>query len=435
MFGTKKTTGASAFAIYAACAMACGSCVALAGLAFHLSREMVGPAAAQVELRAVLPVDLPLTKLAVVSPPAELRAAPVQPDVKSPIAPVVISHAQVLTAGGVAGDAVNAHPPEDGDIDEWAGFEPWTPGRSDTYRTVCVRLCDGAYFPMSFSTTRDRFKADAARCKSGCDSPSKLFVVKPEGAADDMVDVRGGSYGDLPNAFKFRTSYDAACTCRSQPWEAKAVERHRQLASAAMQVPSAGGGNIALAQPVAPAQSMKPSNSNLSTTTGSRTTNLPGGPVEIAALDPQHVPVLAPRSPVNAVPNQSVPVPPAAANRAASLNSGTAPVEVPVVSVGNAVSDDVTAVLGDRHARAVKKPAQTKLTKAEPQVANVVAPEIPKAAKPKVVVVTQNRRTQTRVAALPPPRPVTRVATGAASSQRPFRSNDYWRLSFWEVKN
>ena len=47
-----------------------------------------------------------------------------------------------------------------------------------------------------------------------------------------MVDVRGGSYTGLPFAFKFRTLYDAACTCHGQPWEAKAQDRHRQLAAA-----------------------------------------------------------------------------------------------------------------------------------------------------------------------------------------------------------
>src|SRR5690606_29512315 len=34
--------------------------------------------------------------------------------------------------------------------------------RHGTYRTVCVRLCDGFFFPISFATTPDRFGADEA---------------------------------------------------------------------------------------------------------------------------------------------------------------------------------------------------------------------------------------------------------------------------------
>src|SRR6266540_3435428 len=31
-----------------------------------------------------------------------------------------------------------------------------------TYRTLCVRTCDGYYFPISYATNRSHFKTDAA---------------------------------------------------------------------------------------------------------------------------------------------------------------------------------------------------------------------------------------------------------------------------------
>ena len=37
-----------------------------------------------------------------------------------------------------------------------------------TYRTVCVRLCDGSFYPISFSTTPDNFARDEAQCRSSC---------------------------------------------------------------------------------------------------------------------------------------------------------------------------------------------------------------------------------------------------------------------------
>jgi hypothetical protein len=65
-----------------------------------------------------------------------------------------------------------------------------------------------------------------------------LFIVKPQGSTEEMVDMRGAAYEDLPNAFKYRTSYDAACTCKGQPWDVAARDRHKQYAASA--APAAG---------------------------------------------------------------------------------------------------------------------------------------------------------------------------------------------------
>ena len=50
-----------------------------------------------------------------------------------------------------------------------------------SYRTVCVRLCDGSYFPLSFATTADHFDEDEQLCKSRCGTPAKLYVYKNPG--------------------------------------------------------------------------------------------------------------------------------------------------------------------------------------------------------------------------------------------------------------
>src|SRR6185312_12574998 len=36
--------------------------------------------------------------------------------------------------------------------------------RSPTYRTVCVRMCDGFYFPISYATGSANFAHDAETC-------------------------------------------------------------------------------------------------------------------------------------------------------------------------------------------------------------------------------------------------------------------------------
>ena len=114
------------------------------------------------------------------------------------------------------------------------------PQHGATFRTVCVRLCDGYYFPVSFAVTPDRLERDAKVCASRCGSQGRLFVHNnPGGSPESMVDLAGRPYQQLKTAFLYRTEYVASCTCQPQPWEAASQERHRGYALAQ----AAGKGN------------------------------------------------------------------------------------------------------------------------------------------------------------------------------------------------
>ena len=64
-------------------------------------------------------------------------------------------------------------------------FSPTRPGGDEpaqhpematTYRTLCVRLCDGFYFPISSCHVRkSRFARDADACSASCGSEARLF--------------------------------------------------------------------------------------------------------------------------------------------------------------------------------------------------------------------------------------------------------------------
>lgn len=102
---------------------------------------------------------------------------------------------------------------------------------ADGYRTVCVRLCDGYYFPISASTSPDTFDRDEAACSRSCSSPAKLFVYRNrDGSPEEMVDRDGYPYLGLSTAFQHRTTYDASCTCKPQPWSQEAKDQHRLYA-------------------------------------------------------------------------------------------------------------------------------------------------------------------------------------------------------------
>ena len=68
---------------------------------------------------------------------------------------------------------------------------------SGTYHTVCVRACDGYYFPISYSTVPSRFSDDARACQRLCPAAeAELYSFRNPG--EDMeqavVDQRSGVY-------------------------------------------------------------------------------------------------------------------------------------------------------------------------------------------------------------------------------------------------
>ncbi|HPG89875.1 MAG TPA: DUF2865 domain-containing protein, partial [Hyphomicrobium sp.] len=75
--------------------------------------------------------------------------------------------------------------------EETLGSPSWTPHGTTgvaTYRTLCVRLCDGYYFPVSFSTLPSHFAQDAEACSSRCAAPTELYYYpNPGGAVDQSV--------------------------------------------------------------------------------------------------------------------------------------------------------------------------------------------------------------------------------------------------------
>ena len=79
-----------------------------------------------------------------------------------------------------------------------------------------MRTCDGYYFPISFSTTREYLPEDERMCQSMCPgTEAKLFFHdNPGGAPENMTALDGEAYSSLPTAFQYRTSLAPSCSCR-----------------------------------------------------------------------------------------------------------------------------------------------------------------------------------------------------------------------------
>ena len=94
--------------------------------------------------------------------------------------------------------------------------------QSGTYRTVCVRTCDGGYFPISFATVPARFPDDERTCKALCPAAeANLFTYRNPGEdINQAVSINGQPYASSPNAFRYRQEFNPSCACKAagQTW-------------------------------------------------------------------------------------------------------------------------------------------------------------------------------------------------------------------------
>ncbi|HEX4297118.1 MAG TPA: DUF2865 domain-containing protein [Devosia sp.] len=88
----------------------------------------------------------------------------------------------------------------------------------ETIRTVCVRKSDGYYWPVSFSTLLEYAPQDADVCQAQCPNTDVelYYYDNPGQDPDQMVNLQGQPYKSLPNAFAYRTKYDADNDCKAK---------------------------------------------------------------------------------------------------------------------------------------------------------------------------------------------------------------------------
>jgi hypothetical protein len=89
------------------------------------------------------------------------------------------------------------------------------------FRTICVRTCDGYFFPMSNAASPRDFERDQKNCDSSCPG-TEMQVFYTRGIGDDSADmtssVTGRPYSELPTAYLYKqpeTSRPPACGCNA----------------------------------------------------------------------------------------------------------------------------------------------------------------------------------------------------------------------------
>ncbi len=98
---------------------------------------------------------------------------------------------------------------------------------------VCVRSCDGGFFPLNFSAARANLDDLAGLCHALCPNAEvTLYTKPPHSDISSAISINGETYSDHPNALKFQTSYDASCGCKppGKSWVEALEEAERILA-------------------------------------------------------------------------------------------------------------------------------------------------------------------------------------------------------------
>ena len=121
------------------------------------------------------------------------------------------------------------YPPASG-LDE-TPVEPQDTTPRGGSEAICVRTCDGSFFPISYSARRANLSDLQEMCTALCPAAEvKLFTRAPR----DMktaVSIDGEAYTNLENAFKYEKTVVPQCSCRKpgQSWAEALVDAERLL--------------------------------------------------------------------------------------------------------------------------------------------------------------------------------------------------------------
>jgi hypothetical protein len=101
-----------------------------------------------------------------------------------------------------------------------ARFCPEIAGDSPTFRAtggsriVCVRSCDGYFFPLQNTPRGDATAADL--CHALCpNSEVSVFRAPKDGGIENAISEHGKPYMQLANALRFQQTYDPSCSCKA----------------------------------------------------------------------------------------------------------------------------------------------------------------------------------------------------------------------------
>jgi hypothetical protein len=173
-------------------------------------------------------------------------------------------------------------------------------------RLVCVRACDGYFFPLQNepqgrATTRDL-------CRALCPNAEvSVFRAPRDGGIEQAVSETGQPYMKLANALRYQRAYDPSCSCRKpgESWAQALQKAERMIARSDTDIVVTARNadrlsRVALARPKTGSKGAKPADgARLSTASSSSrdpetTGSIPAGtPERPRIIAPDQIPALA----------------------------------------------------------------------------------------------------------------------------------------------
>jgi hypothetical protein len=118
-------------------------------------------------------------------------------------------------------------------------------GGGSAYRTLCVRECDGFYFPVSTATVESKFAEDEAKCHTQCAAPAELYYHRTDQDVEQMVSLKGMPYSQAPNAFRNRKVYIRGCSCNATEYSRDEIAKAEEALKTAKRADASAGANKA----------------------------------------------------------------------------------------------------------------------------------------------------------------------------------------------
>ena len=134
--------------------------------------------------------------------------------------------------------------------------------RGGNLQTVCVRTCDGGFFPVSTNTSPASFERDAEVCSMMCPGVETELFYHGVGTQEmsEMVSASGGMpYKEEPYAFKFRGSarkQDKSCGCNFSAYYREMMKREAAKANGTDIAPQDQSSTAPAPQPAQPYSSI-----------------------------------------------------------------------------------------------------------------------------------------------------------------------------------
>lgn len=153
---------------------------------------------------------------------------------------------------------------------------------------VCVRTCDGGFFPMPVSAGRGNLEEVEQLCQALCpNAEAKLFTMRPGAGIGNSVSRDGEAYSAQSFAFRYQKSFDKSCTCKppNKGWAEALAQAERLLGRQARSdiiVTPEKAEELSRVRPVAPAPA------------GKTKAAAPATPIAEAPPAPAPVPAAAP---------------------------------------------------------------------------------------------------------------------------------------------